>query len=130
MKKLTLTSRPAADTLPVYVLAASGLVYKDPVVGGDDWQLLFDPAGGPALLCVVPAGVRDRAAWARRFVALKLGLAARVVGGYALDSADGRPLWRFALQLAGPPPEGLFAGAGYWQPSPPCYLFDWGKNWG
>src|SRR5262245_37601407 len=103
---LTTVAEPRA-AVPVYVLADDGKLYRDPLVSGNGWQLLFTPESGSVLL-LSEGMVRGRCrqdvrGFAERFLRSLLRADVAIDDLHHASTAV-QPHWRFRVSLAAPPP--------------------------
>lgn len=113
--------------MTAYVLATDGLLYRDPVIRGDGWYIVFDGYDDPEL--VLEAGVRLPAQ--ARLTAIEIleqvGLTAIIVGAPRLmtkafdqQGTDQRSAYCFWLEVTQPLPRQALASdaSGYHEPQP------------
>lgn len=130
-------SSPSTDTVPCYVLATDGLLYRNPAISGRDWCVSFDCQDG-AVLEVSQDGMgghanRDPLRWARMLLRGHVGIQAELDPARPLECsprASGK-VWRFPLIVTAPLPVALMRpGVGCMQPRGPCVVFAFGRRWG
>lgn len=123
--------------MSAYFLASNGLLYRNPLISGANWLIVFDADDEPELL--LAKGNLD--AGAARLAAVSIleqsGMAATVSGPPRQmlrpfdESADARDSWCFWLDVCEPiPAELLPVGAGVVEPPEGAFVESFGQLWG
>jgi hypothetical protein len=130
--------QPRRETVSYFILADDGLLYRNPVVAGDNWALSFDfEEGGPILEIstrFIPPRCPDPLAAARKilrgFVPVVADLDPKRQA--RVDGRQRPPVWIFPVVVSAPlPSKYMRQYAGRRQPyGRPYIIEDFGQPWG
>ena len=128
-----------------YFLASNGLLYRDPLLRGAGWLIIFDGEDEPELVIAKQNGEHTLDATQARLAAVSIleqsGMSAMISGAprsmkraFDLEGTDARDSWCFWLDVEEPIPAELLSEpdrlAGVCEPPGESVVQSFGQAWG